>query len=397
MKSLFLYIKNHTLLVVMALLALTATGGLIHYTGKALASGSESTNQAPQAPEVEVAIIQPEEMRIWDEFSGRMVAVDRVEIRPLVSGRITKVLFEEGAIVQKGNPLFVIDPRPFEAEIAVARAALSSANSQENLAKTELERAKKLVKSGHVSQSVYDERLNGYKVSQAAIDAAKAALTQAELDYEYAHIKAPVSGRISRAEITVGNIVESGSNAPLLTTIVSHDKLYAEFDVDEQTYIRTVRQESQSKRKMPVELTLSGDKSVVYEGEIHAFDNQLDTSTGTIRARAIFANVDGALIPGMYANIRLGSPGKQNILLVSEKAIGTDQDKKYVYVVQPDNTVAYREIKLGRSVEGRRVILSGLKAGEKVMVNNLQRVRPGMQVQPVVVANQASPTAVFRN
>ena len=345
----------------------------------------------PQAPAVDVVTVQPQSVRFWNEFSGRLRAVDHVEVRPRVSGTITHVLFEEGAIVKKGDLLFVIDRRPYEAEVASARAALQSAKSQAKLAKLELERTEGLIHQKAVSRSRYDATQNDFQVALTTINAAKARLRQAYLDLDYAHINAPISGRISRAEITVGNVIEAGANAPILTTLVSIDQLYAEFDVDEQTYLKFMRQSSDE--TMPVELVLPGDASTVYQGKLHSFDNRLDTTSGTIRARAIFDNTDGVLIPGMYGNVRLGSPRLQSTILVQHRAVRTDQDKKYVYVVTPDNKVAYREVDLGLSLNGHRVVHSGLEIGEQVLINSLQRVRPDTVVQPIEVSQKKDNSA----
>lgn len=370
-----------TLALFVGILALGLGGLALLYITRAYDSTGALPPQAESVPSVEVMTLHPQSVRIWSKFSGRLRAVDFVQVRPRVGGTITQMLFEEGAIVEKGDPLFVIDPRPFEAEFSSARAALETAQSQTTLAKSELRRAKGLVQKNVISQSRFDAAKNEYQVAMASINAAKARMKQASLDLEYAHIKAPVSGRISRAEITVGNVIESGLTAPVLTTIVSIDQLYAEFDVDEQTYIKTRRQAAGG--IMPVELSLTSDPSAVYRGVIHSFDNQLNTASGTIRARAIFDNKDGALVPGMFVTVRLGSPSEQSILLVSDRAVRTDQEKKYVYIVTPERKVAYREVKLGRVLEAQRVVLSGLKSGDQVLVNSLQRVRPDMEVQPV--------------
>ena len=208
---------------------------------------------------------------------------------------------------------------------------------------------------------------------------AEAELTTAKLNLDYAHVTAPVSGVVSRAEITEGNVIEAGASAPVLTTIVSNDKLYAEFNVDEHTYINAKRQGAKG-AAMPVVMSLAGDADVSYEGELYSFDNKLDLRSGTIRARAVFDNTDGALTPGMFAEIRLGAPSKEEVLVVSDKAVGTDQDKKFVYTVNAENVVEYREVKLGRAVSGGRVVLAGLEPGDRVVVNGLQRVRPNITV-----------------
>ena len=381
-KSLFTTPHFWSLSLVMLALLLVA-GFLLMSESSAHA---EAQDQGAFVPEVEVQVMKAQERRLWNEFSGRLEAIDRVEVRPRVGGTLTKILFDEGKTVTKGDSLFVIDPRPFEASVATAKATLAAARSQSNLAWAELKRAKKLTKEGHLSASLLDQRQRDYQVAQATIRGAEAQLKQADLDLEYAHIKAPINGQISRAEITVGNVIEAGPNAPILTTIVSKNEIYAEFDIDEQNYIQTVRR--QKSGKMPVEMTLAADKNTTYRGQIYSFDNQLDTTSGTIRARAIFKNTDGTLVPGMYANIRLGATAKESLLLVNDKAISTDQSKKYVYVVSPENKVEYREVALGHSIEGQRVVLSGLKTGEQVMVNSLQRVRPGMEVKPINIAKK---------
>lgn len=372
---------KHTLITVTAVLSLVAVFGVFHYSPDVAAS--QEFAPAADAPlSVEVVTLQPQSVRLWSEFSGRLAAVNHVDVRPRVSGTIQQVLFEDGQLVQAGDPLYVIDPRPYEAGVASAEAELASANSHARLAKVELERAQGLVTRKLISQSDFDIRKNDCKVASARIKAAEADLQQARLSLEYAHISAPVSGRVSRAEITVGNVVQAGPSAPVLTTIVSNDRLYAEFEVDEQTYVKFVRQ-SGGGVDMPVELTLASDTSVIYRGKMHAFDNSLDTRSGTIRARAIFDNTDGALVSGMYANVRLGAAASNNVILLSERALGTDQDRKFVYVVDSQGKVEYREVKIGRSVNGQRLVLAGLSAGDQVIVNGLHRVRPDMTVVPV--------------
>ena len=380
--NIFFKLKGHTTLAVfVGIAALVFSVAALHYITQANESDGALPPEQQPVPPVQVVTLQPQSIRIWSKFSGRLRAVDYVEVRPRVGGTITQVLFEEGAIVKKGDPLFVIDPRTFEAEYSSAKAALETAKSRTSLAKSELKRAKGLIQKNVISQSRFDAAKNEYQVAMASIHSAKARMKQAALDLEFAHIKAPVSGRISRAEITEGNVIEAGTSAPVLTTIVSIDQLYAEFDVDEQTYIHTRRQGTGE--SMPVELMLTSDPSAVYRGVMHSFDNQLNTTSGTIRARAIFDNTDGTLVPGMFVTVRMGSPSEQSILLISDRAIRTDQEKKYVYVVTPDRKVTYREVTLGQSFEGQRVVVAGLEPGEQVLVNSLQHVRPDMEVQPV--------------
>ncbi|MDH5357583.1 MAG: efflux RND transporter periplasmic adaptor subunit [Gammaproteobacteria bacterium] len=342
--------------------------------------GSSAADVRP-APVVEVLELKPQNARLWTRFSGRLSAVDSAEIKPLVGGEIKKVLFEDGQIVKQGDPLFVIDPRPHQAAVKRAEAQLASASSRAKLADEELERSRRLVASKLVSESVYDAAKNEHQVSAAAIREAESALVQAQLNLGYCYINAPFDGRVSRAELTVGNIVATTPNAPVLATLVANKQLYAEFNVDEQTYIKSVRS-SQDTRAMPVELTLAADESVVYKGHVHSFDNQLNSSSGTIRARAILENVDGVLMPGMFANVRLGSAIKSEVLLIPQKAVGTNQDKQFVYVVDADNKANYRQVTLGAHYNSDRIVLTGLKAGERIVINGLSHIRPNSVVAP---------------
>ena len=369
-----------------AAIAFVVGGTALHYSDRVIAADEPAAAASPAPQSVEVMVMQPVEQRLWHEFSGRLQAVDRVEIKPRVSGTISDVLFDEGSEVKKGDLLFVIDKRPYQAALDVAKAALQEAEAEVGHAQSELTRAKRLVAKKSVSKSHYDSVKSTHKIALAKVAAANAELTQAELNFEYAHIRAPIDGRIDRAELTVGNVVESGPGAPVLTSIVSTAQLYASFDVDEQTYLDSVRQQRDG--RLPVELRLAGDGDRVYHGAIHAFANHMDTTSGTIRARAILDNRDGALLPGMFANIRLGSAAPESLMLVEEKAVGTNQDQKYVYVVSDDNEITYREVSLGRSIDGKRVVLVGLKAGDQVLINSLQRVQPGSKVEPVDVADK---------
>ncbi len=336
---------------------------------------------------VEVVVIKEQSGRIWRSFSGRLTAVDFVEIKPQASGLITDVRFKGGQIVNKGDILYVIDPRPYKAAVMKAKANLVTALNQKNLARKEYKRAKDLIITKMISQRIYDERTNASQVAKSTVDSAKAQLDQAKIDLGYAYVKAPISGRVSRTEITIGNLVSASPNAPLLTSIVSSDSIYADFEIDEQTYLRHIQDSSfnsEISQKAPVEFRLQRDE-IAYKGEIHAFDNRIDPASGTIRARAIFDNPQGKLLPGMYARMKLGSPIKKNRILLSERAIGTDQNRKFVYVVNGENKTVYREIKLSDSVDGHRVVNFGLKPGEKVIIRGLMRIRPGMLVNPRIV------------
>jgi multidrug efflux system membrane fusion protein len=334
---------------------------------------------ADMAVAVSARVLAPQSVRIWSEFSGRLTAVDAADIRPEVSGRITEVRFKDGQTVHAGDILFVIDPRPYDAAVAKAEADLATANTNARLTRLLLDRNKSLLDVQALARNAYDQSVNANGVAVAAIQAAEAELTQAKLDIDRAHVKAPITGRVSRAEIMVGNLVQAGPNAPLLTSIVSGDGIYADFDVDEQTYLRSVHRAAQTQNqeaRIPVQMTLQGDSDHVYQGRIESFDNKIDPGTGTIRARARFDNADGVLVPGMFASIKLGSSVSSTVLLVPDDAVGNDQSKRFVYVVAPGNKAAFREVTLGQEVGGERVVLSGLKPGERVITDGLQRLQP---------------------
>lgn len=353
------------------------------YVGRALAQEDVPADMPP-APSVEVATLETHEIRRWEPFSGRLAAVDSADIKPLVGGTIQQVLFEEGELVEQGQPLFVIDPRPHQAAMKRAEAQLAAAKARSRVQAEEKRRAEKLLRDRLISQSQFDQTDSTARMAKAAVDEAEANLMQARLNLEYAHIAAPVSGRISRAELTVGNVVEAGPNAPVLASIVSYHRLYVEFNVDEQTYIRLVRSVDNADT-LPVQLTLDADQSVAYQGRLHAFDNRIDPASGTIRARAIFTNTDGALTPGMFASISLGSAGMEEAVLIPERAIGTNQSKKFVYVVDADNLALYREIALGSQWNGYRIVAAGLQPGDRVIVNGLSHVWPNTPVNPVEI------------
>ena len=349
-------------------------------------SGADATPVAASAPAVSVNVltVRPQTVRIWSEFSGKLNAVDYAEIRPEVSGRITEIRFKDGQNVRAGDILFVIDPRPYQAAVAKAAADLQSARTNAALAQSNLARADNLRRKNAIALQTYDQSANAAAVANASIQGASATLAQARLDVDRAYVKAPISGRVSRAEITLGNLVQVATGAPLLTSIVSDDGIYADFDVDEQTYIRNIHAHAgtqAAEQKIPVELTLSGNSGQSYKGFIQSFDNRISTGSGTIRARARFENADGALVPGMFVSVRLANAEDSSVLLVPERAIGTDQSKKFLFVVDKDGKAAFREITLGESVDGQRVVRSGLRVGERVIVDGIQHIAPGALVQ----------------
>lgn len=347
------------------------------YLGQSRAE-SDAAPQRP-APKVQIIEVAPIALRDWKQFSGRLAAVERVDIKPLVGGRIEQVLFTDGEQVAKDQLLFVIDPRPHQARLDQARANLETARARSQLAGDELARNERLLAQKLVAQSAYDAAFTNARVAAATVAQAEAEVSQAALNLEYAHVRAPIAGRISRPELTLGNLVDAGSAAPVMATVVANDKLYAEFNVDEASYVQFLQAARQS-LPLPVEMFLPGSESEVLNGTLAAFDNQVDTASGTIRARALFNNVDGLLTPGLFVKLRLGAAAERQALLVPERAIGTNQSRRYLLVVNDQSVVEYREVTLGDTVGNERLIVNGLSAGEQVVVNGISHVRPGMPV-----------------
>jgi len=388
-----------TLLQILAALIVigAAAGGFYYYTKPSAANpGAMAAAHAQPPTPVTVQTLTEQSVRLWSEFSGRMQAVDYAEIRPEVSGRITEVRLHDGQQVKAGDVLFVIDPRPYAAAVEHDKAALESAQSQLVRANQDEERGKALIASHAIAQSDLDTYNNNTRTAQANIDAADAQLKQAQVDLEHAYVTAPISGRVSRAEITLGNVVQAGTNAPLLTSIVSQDGIYADFEVDERTYLDTIRANAvgnAQEQQIPVQLVADDDTAHVYTGFIDSFDNRIDPTSGTIRARAKFANTDGALVPGMFVSVRLAASQDSHVLLVPDRAVGFDQSKKFVYVVDADNKVNYREVELGKSVGEQRVVEGGLHPGDRVIVDGIQYVRPNEVVDAKEVATDAAKPA----
>lgn len=362
-------------------------GGVFSYHSQAISAPAAAMppTAVTVAPVVEKSVIE------WDDFSGRVEAVEYVEIRPRVSGTIDAIHFKEGQLVKKGDRLFTIDPRPFQAEVARTDAQKAAAAATVELAKTELERTRRLMDEHAVAQRELDERNNTYLNANAQLKAAEAALMTAQLNLQYTAINAPVSGRVSRAEITVGNLVGVGLNTPALTSLVSVSPVYVNFEIDEQTYSRYLAHGAAGNsnvEQIPVSIGLTSEEGYPHQGHIKSFDNRLDTTSGTIRVRAIFDNQDNSLTPGMYARVRTGGGGKKPTLLIDDKAVGTDQDKKFVMVVGADHKATYRVIVLGPMVDGMRIVRSGLEKGEQIIVDGLQRVRPNDVVAPSLTQSQ---------
>jgi multidrug efflux system membrane fusion protein len=359
-------------------LALGAAGvaalvaGCSDATGKAAAAPA----QAQAGPPVSAAIVVEKQVADTQEFSGRLEAIEHVEIRPRVSGFITAVNFTPGATVKKGEVLFVIDPRPFQAEAERAEAAARSARAKADLAKLELTRAERLLGDKAIAQREYDASASSQKELEANARAAQAQYETAKLNLAYSRVVSPIDGRVSKAEITLGNLVDASS---VLTSVVSTDRIYASFDGDEDTYLR-VRTQAHSGQPVTVRVGLANEEGFPHEGKLEFVDNQLDTRAGSVRMRATFANKDDVMAPGLFARVQIGGGDARAALLVSDRAVGTDQSHKFVFVVDKDGKAEYREVKLGPVVDGLRVVKTGLKPGEKIVVNGLQRVRPGSPI-----------------
>lgn len=385
------------------LIAAAATAALLAIGTLTVVRVDASTPTAQVMPtvEVDVANVLSRTVTDWQSYSGRLDAVDRVDIKPLVSGTITAVHFKDGQLVKKGDALFTIDPRPYAAEVDRAAAQLASAQARDVFTSTDLARAQRLIADNAIAKKDFDQKENAAREAVANVKAAQAALETARINLGYTQIVAPVAGRVSRAEITVGNTVSAGAQSPALTTVVSVSPIYAAFDVDEQTYLRYLSKDTKT-NGVPVDLGLANESGYSRKGTVYSVDNRFDTTSGTIRVRARFDNADGALVPGLYARIRVGGGEPHPALLVDEAAVGTDQSKKYVMVVDQANKAQYREVQLGERHGGLVEIAGGLKDGERIVVNGLQRIRPGDAVTPKVVkmagdtgdAHDVAPTAV---
>jgi len=349
------------------------------------ASNAASTD-APQATPVVVSAVEPTEVTTWDEFSGRLEAVDRVDVRSRVAGAVQAIHFKEGALVKAGDLLVTIDPEPYAAEVDRAAAQVLAAQARVDNARTELDRAQHLWDESAIAKRELDERVNSRREAEANLRGAEAALQSAKLNLSYTQVRAPVSGRVGRLEVTVGNLVPAGPGAPALTTLVSVNPIYASFDADEQVVTRALKDAQASPSaglaSIPVLMGTGGTGETPYKGKLQLIDNQVNAKSGTVRVRAIFDNSDGTLIPGQFAQLKLGHPHPQTALLINERAVGTDQSKKFVFVVDGESKAAYREISLGASVDGQRIVTSGLKPHDLVVVNGLQRVRPGALLAP---------------
>ena len=354
------------------LIAVTLAAGVLTACGER----AEAQGGPPPAPAVSVAPAVQKPIADSEEFTGRLEALETVDIRPRIGGTIDRVHFVDGATVKKGALLFTIDPRPYQAEVARAESQLAAAQSRAELAKAELARAQKLLDAKAVSRQEFDQLGSGERTSQADIRAAEAALRVARLNVEYTAVRAPIAGRLSRANITAGNLVDDKT---VLTTLVATHKVYAYFDGSEQTFLR-LRKANDA--QLNVKMGLANESGFPHTGKVDFIDNRLNTQTGAIRIRAVFDNADGQFTPGLFARLQVAGSTSYDAVLTPERAIGTDQSKKFVFVVGANNVAEFREVKLGALIDGMRVVTSGLKPGELVVVSGLQRVRPGAPLAP---------------
>jgi len=359
---------------------------------------------APPPPAVTVATPNERTITDHDEYVGRFVAVDAVEIRARVSGYLDKIHFKDGQVVKEGDLLFTIDKRPFQTALDQAKAQLERARAELAFAQGDLDRASQLVRDKTITQQTFDQRTQVKRVAEANVAAQEAAVRQAQLDLEFTDLRAPVSGRIGDRRVSIGNLVTGGTtgNTTLLATIVSTDPIRFEFTFDEASYLRYERLAAKGNVNTSrddlaarggssvVRLRLIDEKDFVHVGRMDFVDNVIDRSTGTIRGRAVFANAQGLFTPGMFARVQVPGSAPYTALLVPDTAIGSEQARKFVYVVRPDNTVVQKYVELGQLAEGERVIKSGLEATDRVIVEGLMRARPGIKVTPQVAPGPAS-------
>jgi len=364
--------------------------------------GCRKASAPSQGPlPVNVLTVIEKEVNEWDEFTGRLEAVESVEIRPRVSGYITEIHFEAGAIVKKGALLYVIDPRPYQADFDRASAEVDRMDAQLKLAQIELNRAKELRDKNTISASEFDQKAATYQGSAAAKSSAEAAKNSAALNLEFTQIKSPIDGRVSDARITLGNLVQPGAGPEsVLTTVVSVDPIYAKVDADENAVLKYVKLSSEGKRvsarteKIPAFVELGNETDFPHQGDVDFVDNRLDPGTGTVRARVVLKNWNPNLItPGFFVRVRVAGATPYRAALVEDKVISSQQGLKYAFVVKPDNTVERRNLETGSIFEGKRIVKHGLKDGEKVVSTRLQLLQAGMAVKPVPEAPAASAPA----
>jgi multidrug efflux system membrane fusion protein len=380
---------TNTLLIRRSAPAVLALSASILIAIAATGCGSKAATPAgPPAAEVSVAPVVSRSVRQWDDFTGRVSAVETVDLRPRVSGYIDRVAYQEGQEVNKGDLLFVIDQRPYLAALAQAQAALERARSEAKLAQTQNARAQTLIEAKVISREEFESRHAASAQGEASVRGAEAAVATARLNLQFTEVRAPTSGRVGRALVTTGNLAQA--DATLLATLVSLDPVHVYFESDEQTYLRyneLARKGERARTHNPVRIGLANELGYPHEGTVDFIDNQVDPKTGTIRARAVLANPDRVFTPGLFARVQLEGSAEFKALLIDDKAVLTDQDRKYVYVLGPGNTAARKDITLGRMIEGLRVVSTGLTPTDKVVVDGVQKIFfPGMPIKAAVVA-----------
>jgi RND family efflux transporter MFP subunit len=353
--------------------------------------GKRSEQSAPPPPTV--SVVQPVEREVveWDEYIGRLESPETVEIKARVSGYLDKVHFKEGKEVRKGDLLFTIDPRPYQADYDRAEAERERAESQAELAKNDADRAERLIATKAISEEDFDTRIRSHASALAALKAAQAAVDSAKLNLEFTEVRSPIQGRTSRAMVTEGNLISGGissAGATLLTTVVSQDPLYCYVDIDERSILKYLQLRRERKREsaldkpIPVEMALADEVGYPNKGFTDFVDNKVDPTTGTLRCRGVFPNPERALGPGFFARMRIPGSGKYPALLIPDRALGADQAQKFVYVINAERKVEFRPVRIGPKIDGLRVVKEGLKAGEQIIVEGLMRVRPGIVVDP---------------
>lgn len=384
-------IKSTGLSAVLVLVALTLAG---------CDSSQPKAAAAPPAPQVTVAKPAKRLVAENDEYVGRFVAVDAIEVRARVSGYLAAIHFKDGQLVKEGDLLFTIDRRPFEAALAQSEATLAQARANLAFAEADLERGQGLVRGSTITQQTFDQRTQAKRVAEASVKAQEAAVRQAALDLEFTELRAPVSGRIGDRRVSAGNLVTGGTSGTttLLATITTIDPIRFEFTMDETSYLRYMRNAGDTSAanrglNVPVRLKLIDETGFVHVGKTDFVDNVIDRSSGTIRARAEFANPKGTFTPGMFARVQVPAAAPAETLLVPDVAIGTEQVRKFVLVVDADNVARPKYVTLGPVVEGLRVVTAGLASDDRVIVNGLMRARPGTKVAPQEVAGNADASA----
>src|SRR6204780_985015 len=380
------------LFLTLSALALGIVSSLLSGCGHSLAANKPAVAPTPQ---VTVAQVIAKPLHQWIELTGTLQAVDRVQVRPRVSGYVDAVRFVEGARVAKGAVLFQIDPRPFALEVDRLNAELDRAQSKLDYATAGRERAERLFAQNAIAREEYEQLTSAATEAAADVGSIHAQLNAARLNLEFTQVRSPIDGHVSRALITAGNLV---SSADVLTTVVSDDPIYAYFDTDEATYLKFAKlavdnAHGRGDYANAVFLGLVGEQGYPHEGKLDFLDNQVDSHSGTIRARAVFENSDGNFTPGLFARIKLVGGTPRETILIDERAVGTDLGKKFVLALKKDNSLEYRLVELGQSVEGLRVVRTGLAANDVIVVNGLQHVAPGIQVQAKHVPMEASDNA----